>query len=144
MSAQQRHEPTSQSRKTVLTMTAYGVTQADISRVLSIDLKTLRKYYRDELDTGAIEANAKVAESLYKRATSGTDKSAVTASIFWLKCRAGWKDTSHVEMTGVDGGPIETREVNPLELARRVAYLFDLAARAKDVTPKPITVDVDG
>ena len=43
-------------------MTAYGVPEADVARVLRIDDKTLRKHYRDELDTGAIKATAKVAE----------------------------------------------------------------------------------
>jgi hypothetical protein len=38
-----------------------------ISRVIAIDAKTLRKHYRDELDTGQIKATAKVAESLFRR-----------------------------------------------------------------------------
>ena len=30
--------------------------------------KTLRKHYRDELDTGQVKASAKVAESLFRKA----------------------------------------------------------------------------
>jgi len=33
-------------------MAGYGVPEADIALVLRIDPKTLRKYYRAELDTG--------------------------------------------------------------------------------------------
>ena len=74
-------------------MAGYGVPEADIARVLGIDPKTLRKHYRDELDTGHIVANAKVAESLFRKAT-GDHRQSVTAAIFGLKTRAGWKEAS--------------------------------------------------
>ena len=41
----------------------------------AIDPKTLRKHYRDELDTGQIKATAKVAESLFRKATSDGSQS---------------------------------------------------------------------
>ncbi len=39
-----------------------------------------------------MRATCKVAERLFKIATIGTGRQAVTAAIFWLKCRAGWSD----------------------------------------------------
>jgi hypothetical protein len=84
-----KHQPTPETRRQVLTMTGLGITQVDIGTMISLDVKTLRKYYRRELDTGAIEANSRVASSLYTMAT--TDK-VVAAAIFWMKARAGWKD----------------------------------------------------
>jgi len=75
-----------------LGMAAYGVPEADVARVLDIDAKTLRKHYRDELDTGHIKANSKIAESLFRKAT-GDGREAVIAAIFWLKTRAHWKET---------------------------------------------------
>jgi hypothetical protein len=62
----------------------------EIAKELKISPKTLRKHYREELDTGATKANVKVAESLYRKAT-GDGPQSVTAAIFWLKTRAGWK-----------------------------------------------------
>jgi hypothetical protein len=73
-------------------MAGYGVPEADIACVLEIDPKTLRRHYRRELDQGHIKASAKVAENLYRKAT-GEGREAVTAAIFWLKTRAGWKET---------------------------------------------------
>ena len=73
-------------------MAGYGIPEADIATVLEIDPKTLRKHYRKQLDKGHIKATAKVAESLYRKATSEGAQS-VTAAIFWLKTRAGWKET---------------------------------------------------
>ena len=78
-------------------MAGYGVPETDIARTIGIDTKTLRKHYRDELDTGHIRANMAVAQSLFRRAT-GNGPQSVTAAIFWLKTRAGWKDTVTPEM----------------------------------------------
>ena len=85
------HLPTPSERRQVEAMAGYGVPEADIALVLGIDPKTLRKHYRDELDTGHIVANAKVAESLFRKAT-GDHRQSVTAAIFWLKTRARWRE----------------------------------------------------
>ena len=102
-----RFSPTPDQRKMVEAMAGYGIREADIARTLGdegIDPKTLRRYFRKELDTGAIKANVGVAQSLYKLATSGKSPA---AAIFWLKCRAGWKETTTLEHTGPEGGPLE-------------------------------------
>ena len=52
---------------------------------------TLRKHYRDELDTGHVKANSRIAESLYRKAM-GDGPQSVTACIVWLKTRAQWKE----------------------------------------------------
>ena len=67
-------------------MRAYGIPEGDIARVRRIDPKTLRKCYREELET---KANAQVAGFLFIAAKGGN----VTAQIFWLKTRARWKET---------------------------------------------------
>jgi hypothetical protein len=81
-------------------MAGYGVPEADIACVLDLDPKTLRKHYRGELDKGHIKATTKVAENLYRKAT-GEGREAVTAAIFWLKTRAGWKETVVQETNSV-------------------------------------------
>ena len=93
-----KHQPDATSRRQVEAMAGYGVPEADIAGVLSIDPKTLRKHYRGELDHGHTKANAKVAENLYRKAT-GDGREAVIAAIFWLKTRAGWKETSVQELS---------------------------------------------
>lgn len=77
----------------VETMAGYGVSAADIAIVLTIDEAELQSVYQRELDAGAIKANLRVAESLYRQAL-GDGRQAVTAAIFWLKTRARWKETS--------------------------------------------------
>jgi hypothetical protein len=82
------HKPDPAQRRQVEALAAYGIPENDISRVVGIDAKTLRKYYRDELDLGETKANAQVAGFLFNAAKSGN----VTAQIFWLKTRARWRE----------------------------------------------------
>jgi hypothetical protein len=89
------HEPTDQMRVTAKTLSGLGVPHEDICHILSISKPTLHKYYREELDKGHAEANAKVAQSLFQQATSGN----TTAMIFWLKARAGWREKQEIDHT---------------------------------------------
>jgi hypothetical protein len=83
------HRPDPSQRRQVEALAAYGIPEADISGVVGIDPKTLRKYYRDELNLGETKANAQVAGFLFNAAKNGN----VTAQIFWLKTRAKWRET---------------------------------------------------
>ena len=89
-----RYEPTDEQRRTVKTMAGFGVPHEDIATFLGIDPKTLRKHFRAELDRGTVEANAKVAQSLFQMATQGKN---VAAAIFWMKARAGWREKVEIK-----------------------------------------------
>lgn len=101
-----RHEPTDDQRKMVKAMAGYGIPQDDICTILGVTGKTLRKYYRAELDTGEINANAQVVGALFKAATGGN----VTAAIFWTKARMGWSDR----------GPQHDEGEQPAETAKSI------------------------
>jgi hypothetical protein len=96
------YEPTEQERLQVKTLAAVGIRHEDIAAKLGICADTLTKYYRKELDDGRVDANAVVARSLYEQAKTGN----TAAMIFWLKTRAGWKETQVNEHTGADGKPL--------------------------------------
>jgi len=82
-------KPSEDQRRMVKTMTAMGAKQEDIALRIGVrSPKTLRKHFRNELDQGASEANLTVAQAMYKKAKEGD----VKAAMFWLKCRAGWRD----------------------------------------------------
>ena len=109
------HEPTAKTRSEVAALRSYGIPQEEVAAYIGIDAKTLRKYYRDELDKAAITANAKVGQFLYQNATGSTlDKGAthgdcVRAAMFWAKTRMGWKETQGLEHTSPDGSMSPTR-----------------------------------
>jgi hypothetical protein len=101
------YAPTDKDRKVVESMAAYGITQNEICVAIGIAPHTLRKYFADELATAHIKANARVSETAYNMAISGK---CPAATFFWLKCRAGWRETTHLEHTGADGAPLAVIE----------------------------------
>ena len=97
-------ESSEDQRRLVRVMAGFGVPRDAIAQHLEIDPKTLRKHYRHELDRGMVEANVKVAQSLFAMATQGNN---VAAAIFWMKARAGWREKNTLEITGKDGAPAD-------------------------------------
>ena len=102
--------PTAEQRRLVLNMSGIGCTEAEILQCVPwgladgalIDGKTLRKHFRAELDRGHALDGMRVRRSLHDLITAGN----VAATIFYCKVRLGMKETSVVETTGKDGGPL--------------------------------------
>ncbi len=105
-----RHAPDPANRRQVEVMAGFGMPETGIARMVGVDAPTLRRHYADELQGGEFKANTKVAENLYRKAT-GEGREAVTAAIFWLKARAGWRETNVHELTGKNAGPIIVERV---------------------------------
>ena len=82
------HVPTDKSRGEVMALTSFGNTKEEVAAYLGICVDTLVKYYRHELDTAVIRANAQVARALYNKAVAQDD---LGAQVFWLKTRARWR-----------------------------------------------------
>lgn len=106
-----RYEPTDKERAQCKALAGMGVPHTDIAIVLQISTPTLRRHFRTELDAGAIEANAKVAQSLFKQATD-LQKPSVVACIFWLKTRAGWSESGAEPRTPRDELPGKKEQQN--------------------------------
>lgn len=85
----------------MLALAGFGTRHEDIATYLGVTRPTLRKHYKEELATGSIKANSAVAKTLYKLAIDGDSRSCM----FWLKTRAGWRETDRHEITGADGAP---------------------------------------
>jgi len=111
-----------EQRRTVEAMISYGIPQVDIARVIGIDPDTLRKHFREEIDTGAARANSRVAAFLFEQATGqrGDGGAAVTAAIFWAKTRMRWKETAITEIE-----LRQKKELSPEERAKRARQLLD-------------------
>ena len=72
------YAPNQKDRDIIMMMTASGIP----------DVKTMKKYYKTEMECSADMANAKVAQSLFNQAINGN----TSAAIWWTKSRMGWKE----------------------------------------------------
>lgn len=97
------HIPDEKSRLLVKSLSAVGIRYVDIAQKLDITDDTLRKHYRKELEDGRIDANASIGNTLFNQAKNGN----TSAAIFWLKTRAGWKETSVTEHAIGEGQEIK-------------------------------------
>ena len=118
--------PTVAQAREVAVMSCLGLQPQDIALVLNIELKILNVFYKKELGVSANMANSMVARKALSMAMSGKQPDMTK---FWLKARAGWKETNVTELTGKDGGPVDiTSAKNRLRDA--------VAASAKAVKPQ--------
>src|SRR5262245_26108183 len=114
------HKPDPSQRRQVEALAAYGIPEENISRVVGIDAKTLRKHYRDELDLGETKANAQVAGFLFNSAKNGN----VSAQIFWLKTRARWRETPlELQHSGAIATKEDLTQLSDEELLDRINVL---------------------
>jgi transposase-like protein len=124
-------EPDDKQRLVVTTLAACGTRFALIAKHIGVDAKTLRRYFRKELNEGHQDANALVARSLFGQAIAGN----TTAQIFWLKTRAGWRETAVVQnqLLDRDGNPVDQPKLGisfsdggpGLPLAQKLTITFD-------------------
>jgi hypothetical protein len=96
---QEAHKPTEETRKLVESTSGLGLPHEQIGILVGIDDKTLRKYYRTELDLGKAKANGQIAKTLFTKATKGD----TTALIWWTKTQMRWAETVKQEITGAEG-----------------------------------------
>jgi hypothetical protein len=96
-------QPTPDQRELVKKLAGWGLRQIYIASTLKIDPKTLRKYYRKELDEGLIQAKTSVLHSLFDMATSRRNSA---ATIFWAKTRGDFTPKQKL--------PPETRRISHL------------------------------
>ena len=96
------HEPTPETQRLVESSSGLGLPHESIAVLVGIDDKTLRKYYRHELDMGKAKANGQIAKTLFSKATSGD----TTALIWWTKTQMRWAETVKQEITGADGNDL--------------------------------------
>lgn len=138
-----------------------GATDAQLARFFKVDRTTIHNWrasrpeFAEACRIGKEFADDEVERSLYERAR-GYDYRAekpylhegkpvivryqehvpadVKASTFWLGNRQPekWRERQQLEHTGKDGGPIETREMGPTDLARRISHIIEAAANQTD------------
>ncbi len=132
-------EPTDEQRAYVEALTAFGIPQEHICEMVinnitgkPITKPTLEKYFASEIKLGLSKMISELANHLYTLGTT-PGPSQFAAIQFALRTRGRWRDINNIELTGKDGGPIETAdktEYSDEERAIRIASIL-AAARAR-------------
>ncbi len=134
------HKPTSESRSQVFALSSFGVTQDDIGRFLGMSDDTLRKHYTAELSRAAIDRNAEVAAFLFRSASGSTIPEGASysdclkAAMFWMKTRAGWRETAQVVGPGPNGEHVIKHGLDVTKLS--TAALAEILAAADADQPE--------
>ena len=113
-------EPNEEQRRLARAMAGFGLLEYDIAVLLDISVPALRLNFQRDLDRGAAEGTAKVAQTLFHVATVEKNVSAV---IFWMKARAGWSEKHEVR---VATNPLA--QLSDAELDRMIAELHAIGA----------------
>jgi AraC-like DNA-binding protein len=109
-------EPTTDQRALVQNAAAFGINQADIANQLNIDEKTLRKHFREELNSGKFKVDMLAGRTVTELMKSGEERVRLDAAKYYTARRMGWKESNVSEHVGKDGGPIENKDVTAREL----------------------------
>ncbi len=109
-----KYAPTKYEQVSVAAMAGGGFPQEEIALRLRIAGTTLRRYFRQELDEGAIRFDSQVVANLLQFAIGkkGKGSEQVRAAIFWLQSRRDWGPAKVVP----EGQAEEPRE---LDMSRR-------------------------
>jgi hypothetical protein len=122
--------PTEQERKQVEMLAGCGVPYVQIAALVrdGIHMETLRAKFPDDLMRGKAKANAAVGRNLFEKAMGGD----VACMIWWTKSQMGWKDTTAIEHTGKNGGPIAVATLDVSKLSIETMEQIMLAKDAAD------------
>lgn len=110
---------TEEQKRAVMILRATGKTQEMIALKLGISEDTLIKHFPHELSEGLEWANSELGGVLYKKAHGGDTK----ALEMWFDRRGGpeWRKKTGLEHSGLNGAPIQTRDVTKLTDAQVAA-----------------------
>jgi hypothetical protein len=117
-----KYAPTDADRATVRNMSAAGIPHETIASCLGkngIDDKTMRKHFRRELDISQYLVTGFAMSRLYAAIQAGE----AWAVCFWMKCRAGFQETSAhrlVDSVGKDTSPVVLQAVSIATALRQV------------------------
>lgn len=125
--------PTQAEREDVARFAGLGIPQKQIARLVrdGIHVDTLREHFEVELELGKARANVTVGSTLFEKCLSGD----TTALIWWTKTQMGWKDTTKVQLTGEDGGPVQLQQT--LDVSKLSTGALAEIMAAKDAAEHP-------
>jgi len=143
------HVVTQEKRDRVLEFSGMGLTNAQVAKLMDISQDTLERKYKEELSTAALHKNVNVARNLYNMATNPEHKSSAQSAMFWMKTRAGWRETNRLEVANPDGSNLQLGQRDTIDSRLLTVEQRDqlreilLAAMANQAPPTMETIMVE-
>lgn len=123
--------PTDADRKLVRKLSGLGLPHNQIRMLVrekGIGLDTLAEHFRVELEEGKADTGWKIANALFNKAMKGD----TTAMIWWTKTQMRWSETQKLEVTGKEGGPIQSVDLSKVS----TEALLELSKAIADAAPE--------
>lgn len=127
-----KHPLTEKDLQKISALYGYGLTLVEIADVFGISEATFHRYMdeipgvRESLKLGKANAKASISQTAYKLAVEGKTPEMTK---FWLRCKAGWKETQVVEHAGTidintyaESMAVDERETRIKALAEKLGY----------------------
>jgi hypothetical protein len=131
------HAPTEQLRNLVKWLRIAGYRETKVAEAMSLDAKTIRKHYREELDHSKGRVDAMVTSSLVMNAVGGPEKdwqkANMSAAIWYTKTQMGWHEPKQeIEHSGAVGvyDPERLKDMSDVELTTLAAILARLTPQS--------------
>lgn len=86
-------------------MIGFGLTHAQVAKVLGVADRTFDRHYAPYLKDCKAYTDAKAYETLWRIMSDTNHPKAITAAIFYLKARCGWREVQDVNLN------VDTRKV---------------------------------
>lgn len=113
--------PTQEQREVVMNGVAIGVPHAKIARVLNITVQTMKRHFKDEMETGKTMADMRIGGTIYRGANGSPavyddngnliraeQRPIPSLLIWWSKVRMGWKEPAAERLIGgIPDAPIQ-------------------------------------
>ena len=115
-------------------MAGLGLTVPQMAALLGISKATFERRVKEDdalaeaLEKGRALAANEITGKAFSMAASGNHPA---MTMFWLKCRQGWKETSVQQVTGANDGPVEISHVPTLTDEQLNARYLALLEKAK-------------
>lgn len=137
MAQREKWTPSADQLKQVETMSGLGLKVEQIAILLGVSKPTFDRAVRripalrDSIEKGREKSEGNLRQWAYESARKGN----VAMQIFLLKTRCGFRETERLELTGADGGPIQTKkELSAEEAAALIGKYARLQSRLSKKT----------
>lgn len=104
------YQSTETERNLVLALRGTGLTEEQIASQIGprgVAVETMKKAFQHELDTGKAKIDGICVTGIVKAMQAGE----AWALCFYAKCRMQWRERTAIEVTGPDGGPVQSEHM---------------------------------